>query len=214
MHLWEITILLHPVHLPISASLPTKVASTTHSVHELIRRRWSPRSFTSQPITTEEVLTLFEAATWAASASNSQPWVFVYAHRADAANFQRLLDCLVPANQAWAQHAAVLVLALARTVQPNGKPNEWARHDVGAATTTLLLQATAMGLHGHVMGGFDADKTRQAFRLPPEVVPVTFAALGHQGAPENLEEPNRTRETASRTRKTVSEIAFVDVPTF
>ncbi len=156
--------------------------------------------------------TLFEAATWTASSSNSQPWVFGYAHRADEANFQRLLECLVPANQVWARHAAVLVVALARTTFPTGKPNAWARHDVGAATTTLLLQATAQGLSGHVMAGFEADHTRQAFALPPDVEPVTFTALGYQGSPEELEEPNRTREAAPRTRKPVSEIAFKGVP--
>ena len=195
-------------------ALPAKTAPTAHPVHELIRRRWSPRAFTSQPITDEEVATLFEAASWAASSANGQPWVFAYAHRADEANFQRLLDCLVPANQAWAKQAAVLVLALARTTLPNGKPNDWARHDVGAATTTLLLQATAQGLHGHVMAGFDAQKTRQVFTLPDNIEPVTFTALGHQGPPEQLEEPNRTREAAPRTRKPVSEIAFAGLPTF
>lgn len=197
-----------------STTLPSKTAPTAHDVHELIRQRWSPRAFTSQPVTDEELATLFEAAMWAASAGNSQPWVFVYAHRTDKVNFQRLLSCLNPSNQTWAQHAAVLVLTLARTTMPNGSPNAWARHDVGAATTTLLLQATALGLHGHVMGGFDADKTAKAYNLPPNVEPVTFTALGHQGAPEQLEEPNRTRETAPRTRKPVSEVAFIGQPVF
>ena len=151
---------------------------------------------------------LFEAASWAASSGNTQPWVFVYAHRSDETNFQRLLGCLNPANQAWAQHAAVLVLALARNTLPDGKPNAWARHDVGSATTTMLLQATAQGLYGHVMAGFDADKVRQEFNLPTDVEPVTFTTLGHLGTPDQLEEPNRTRETAPRTRKPVSEIAF------
>ena len=196
------------------SALPTKPAPTAHPVHELIRSRWSPRAFTSQPISEEELMTLFEAATWAASSGNSQPWRFVYAHRADEANFQRLLSCLVPANQTWAKEAAVLVLALAQAMQPNGQPNLWARHDVGAATATLLLQATAQGLHGHVMAGFDADRTREAFALPADIEPVTFTALGHQGAPEQLEEPNRTRETEPRTRKPVSEVVFQGMPVF
>ena len=193
---------------PDLSALPIKPAPTRHPVHALIRERWSPRAFSAQALTADEAATLFEAATWAASAGNGQPWRFVYAHRADETAFERLLGCLVPANQVWAKDAALLVLTLAQTTLPNGNPNAWARHDVGAATTTLLLQATAMGLHGHAMAGYDAEKTRTAFALPPDVEPVAFVALGHQGAPDQLAEPNLTRETAPRTRKPVSEVAF------
>ncbi len=196
-------------------SAPDKTAATTHpDVHALIRHRWSPRAFTDQPLPPATVDTLFEAASWAASASNHQPWRFVYAHRADEADFQRLLACLNPSNQTWAQHAAVLVLALAQTTLPTGKPNDWARHDVGAATTTLLLQATALGIYGHVMAGFDADKVRAAFALPPELTPVTFTALGYLGSADQLAEPNRTRELEPRTRKPIRDIAFAGKPTF
>lgn len=189
-----------------------KTASTTHPVHELLRRRWSPRAFSPEPVTPEQVATLFEAATWAASASNLQPWVFVYAHRADTADFERLLGCLAPANQTWAKDAALLVCTLARTTLPNGKPNEWARHDAGSANTTLWLQATALGLYAHPMAGFDADQTRAAFALPPDVEPVTFTSIGHLGSPDQLPEPNRSRELAPRTRKPVAEVAFAGMP--
>jgi nitroreductase len=188
---------------------PDKTAVTTRpDVLELIRRRWSPRAFSAQPVAPETLETLFEAATWAASSGNGQPWRFVYAHRADKVGFEQLFRLLVPANQTWAQHAAVLIVALAQTTLPNGKPNLWATHDVGAATATLLLQATALGVHGHVMGGFDAAKTREALALPDDVLPVTFTAIGYLGSPDQLEEPNRTRELAPRTRKPVSEIAI------
>ncbi len=198
----------------VPAGLLTKTAPTAHPVHELIRQRWSPRAFTSQPVSADALATVFEAASWAASASNGQPWIFVFAHRADTADFERLLHSLVPPNQAWAKDAAVLVLALARTTNANGQPNKWAHHDVGAATTTLLLQATAQGLHGHVMAGFEAEKTRDVFALPAHIEPVTFIALGYQGAPELLAEPFLTRELAPRTRKPVSEIAFAGKPVF
>jgi nitroreductase len=194
---------------------PTKNAPTEHAVHPLLRARWSPRAFTPQALTDEELDTLFEAATWAPSSSNEQPWRFVYAHRHDEAAFQRLLDCLVPANQAWAKDAAVLVLSLARTTfAGSGKPNKWAWHDVGAATTSLLLQATAQGLHGHVMGGFDNEKTRAEFALPDDVEAVSFIALGHLGSPDQLEEPYRTREHGERKRKPVAEVTFAGQPSF
>ncbi len=197
------------------ATPPTKTAPTEHAVHPLLRARWSPRAFTPQPLTDDELATILEAATWAPSASNEQPWLFVYAHRHDEAAFQRLLDCLVPANQAWAKDAAVLVMSLARTTMAGtGKPNKYAWHDVGAATTSALLQATALGLHGHVMAGFEAEKARTAFALPQEIDVVNFTALGHIGSPEQLEEPYRSREHTERKRKPLAEVTFAGQPTF
>src|SRR6476661_4281016 len=110
-----------------------KTAATTYPVHELIRNRWSPRSFTDQPVSPEQVGQLFEAASWAASAMNLQPWRYIYAHRADTEAFEKLADCLVPGNQPWAPKAAVLVLALAKTQNDDGTPNGAALHDLGLA---------------------------------------------------------------------------------
>lgn len=185
-----------------------KHALTTYPVHELIRKRWSPRSFASYPVAPETLEQVFEAASWAASAMNEQPWRYVFAHHADQEAFQKMVDCLLPGNQPWAKNAPVLVLALAKTHYDNGNPNGAALHDLGLANANLMLEATALGLHGHFMGGFDAAKTRETFQLPDTLQPVAFIALGYLGEAEQLEEPFLSREKAPRQRKPVSEIAF------
>ncbi|UOQ74054.1 nitroreductase family protein [Hymenobacter cellulosilyticus] len=185
-----------------------KTATTTYPVHELIRNRWSPRSFSPQPVAPETLGQLFEAASWAASAMNEQPWRYIYAHRADTEAFQKMVDCLMPGNQPWAKNAAVLILALAKTQYDNGTPNGAALHDLGLANGNLILEATALGLHGHFMGGFHRDKVQEAFQLPETLQPAVIIALGYQAEAELLEEPFLSREKAPRQRKSVSEIAF------
>ncbi len=191
-----------------SSDWPASRAPAARFSHPIICDRWSPRAFGDHPVTADELTALFEATAWASSAGNVQPWVFVYAHRTNETHFQRLLGCLNEANQAWAQHAAVLLVVFARTTLPDGRPNARARHDVSAATTTLLLQATALGLYGHVMPGFDVSKTCLQFQLPSDVEPVTFATLSHLGTPDLFGEPERTRVPVNLYRKPVSEIAF------
>lgn len=185
-----------------------KTAPTTYPVHELIRQRWSPRSFTAQPVAPETLDQVFEAASWAASAMNAQPWRYIYAHQADTEAFHKMVDCLVPGNQPWAKHAAVLVLALIKTSHDDGTPNGAALHDLGLANGNLILEATALGLHGHFMGGFDRAKAQQTFSLPENMQPAVMIALGYQGPAEQLEEPFLSREKAPRQRKGVAEIAF------
>ncbi|RAK64516.1 nitroreductase family protein [Hymenobacter edaphi] len=186
-----------------------KHAQTHYPVVDLIKHRWSPRAFTAQPLNDDDLRTLFEAAAWAPSAMNEQPWRFIYAHREQTEAFQKLWDCLLPGNQPWAQHAAVLVVVLARkTMGANNAPNRHYLHDTGLATANLLLQAASMGIHGHVMGGFDLAKTQQALHLPADLEPATFLALGYVGEAEQLEEPFRSRELAPRSRKPLSEFVF------
>ncbi|GAA3939047.1 nitroreductase family protein [Hymenobacter algoricola] len=185
-----------------------KTAPTAYPVLELIRNRWSPRSFTDQCIAPETLGQVFEAASWAASAMNEQPWRYIYAHRADTEAFRKMVDCLMAGNQPWAKNAAVLVLALTKTHYDNGTPNGGALHDLGLANGNLILEATALGLHGHFMGGFDRAKAQEAFQLPAGLQPAVMIALGYQGAAEHLEEPFLGRENAARQRKPVAEIAF------
>jgi nitroreductase len=185
-----------------------KHAPTTYPVHELIRKRWSPRSFAGTPVAPKTLDQVFEAASWAASAMNEQPWRYLYAHHADQEAFQKFVDCLMPGNQPWAKNAAVLVLALAKTQYDNGTPNGAALHDLGLANGNLILEATALGLHGHFMGGFDRVKAQETFRLPENLQPAVMIALGYQGEADQLEEPFLSRETAPRQRKSVDEIAF------
>jgi nitroreductase len=185
-----------------------KPAATTYPVHDLIRSRWSPRSYSAQPVEQDKLNQVFEAASWAFSAMNAQPWQYIYAHKADAAAFQKIFDTLMPGNQPWAKNAPVLIIALAKTEYDNGQPNGAALHDLGAANATLFLEATALGLHGHVMGGFDREKLRRDFNLPANLAPVAVMALGYLGDAEQLEEPFLSREKAARNRKPLSEFVF------
>lgn len=184
-----------------------KIANTHNPVIDLIKDRWSARSFSTKEITQKELDTILEAASWAFSSNNAQPWHFMYAYRNDA-SFEKLHQCLMPGNQPWAKNAAVLIAVLADKKNSNGSENRIARHDVGAANATLMLQALTMGIYGHVMGGFDATKAIHTLGIDPDVLdPVVFIALGYLDSPEKLEEPFKTRELTPRTRKSLNEIA-------
>ncbi|MBF0399333.1 MAG: nitroreductase family protein [Magnetococcales bacterium] len=180
------------------------------SVHELIRQRWSPRAFDGlRAVDRGEVMTLLEAARWAPSCYNTQPWRYIVALRENKAAFDRILACLVDVNQVWAKEAAVLMISLARKLHDhNGKPNRWAWHDVGAANAQLTLQATAMGLVVHQMAGYDPEAVRRLYSLHDLFDPVTILALGYPGSPEQLDGPLRDRELAPRQRKSMEKIAF------
>lgn len=184
-----------------------KLAKTEHPVIDLIKNRWSARSFSDKAITQHELNTILEAATWAFSANNAQPWNYIYAHKHDA-SFQRLVDCLMPGNKPWAKNAAVLMVVTANKKYDNGTENKIAKHDIGATNATLMLQATSMDIYGHVMGGYDHQKTIDTLNLDTELYePVVMIALGYLDPPEKLEEPFKTREITPRTRKSVGEIS-------
>lgn len=181
-------------------------------LHELIRKRWSPRAFDPRPVARETVRTLLEAARWAASCYNTQPWRYIVAFREDEEAFDRVLDCLVEANRVWARHAPVLMISLARKLHDhNGKPNRWAWHDVGAANAQLTAQATAFGLAVHQMAGYEAEAVRHRYALDDLYEPVTVIALGYPGSLDQLAPDLRERELAPRQRKPLEEIAFLGV---
>lgn len=191
---------------------PTKAlkkAPTRTPVHALVRDRFSTRSFQPVPVTREELDTLFEAAAWAPSSMNEQPWRFRHALKGTPA-FATLAELLMPGNKPWAEHAAVLVaISGVKHHARNGQPNATWQHDVGMATANLLLQATAMELFGHLMGGFDHERAQEVLHLDPakEEV-VTILALGRLGEAGSLEEPYRTRELTPRVRKPLEETAI------
>lgn len=185
----------------------TKTAETHYPIVAHIAERWSPRAFSDRPIEQEDLLSLFEAARWSASSYNAQPWRFVYAHRGDPA-FETLVACLVDSNVAWARHAAVLMIASAKTTHENGQPNAHAAHDLGQAMATLTLEATAREIHVHQMAGFYPEKARELLGIPEGFEPTTAAALGYLGQPDTLSDSHRERELAPRDRKPVSELAF------
>ncbi|WP_297090452.1 nitroreductase family protein [uncultured Draconibacterium sp.] len=176
-----------------------------YTIHPLLEKRWSPRSFSAEPVSAEDVNKIFAGASWAASAMNEQPWQYVYALRGTP-GFDTLWACLLPGNQPWAKKAAALFASLQRnTYEKNDKPNRFALHDVGMANAQLLLQAGAKGIYGHLMGGFDSEKLSTVLNLKENVSPVCMGALGYLGEPDDLEEPYRSRELAPRTRKALEE---------
>ncbi|TAH37378.1 MAG: nitroreductase [Planctomycetota bacterium] len=184
-------------------------APADHPLHELILRRWSPRAFDPRPVEHAKLLQVFEAARWAASSFNEQPWSFVYATRADGEPYQRLFDCLVPGNQKWAGLAPVLCLSVARlTFARTGKRNRHAWHDVGLACANLWLQAIALGLAAHFMAGFDAEKAAAAAGVPEGQEPVAMFVLGYPGDPGTLPEDLREREVAPRVRRPIAQSVF------
>ena len=179
-------------------------------VHELIAARWSPRAFADRPVEREKLLSVLEAARWAASSYNGQPWRFLLATKAEPEEYERLLTCLIPFNQQWAKAAPMLLVSLAKKdFDHNGQPNAHFFHDVGQATANMALQATALGLQVHQMAGFDGDKVRQGYGVPDEFAPVAAIALGYPGDPEMLPENFKERELAPRNRRPVEEFAFV-----
>lgn len=193
-----------------NATPPDREAPAEHPIEALLRRRWSPRSFTDRPVSAAALNSLLEAARWAASCNNAQPWHYLVARKQeDAVAFDKLLGCLSPNNQTWAGKAAVLMLAVARTTFPaNGNRNRHAWYDTGAASAMMAVQAVALGLQLHQMAGFDAAKAREAFAIPAEYEPVAAIALGHPGRPEALPEALKARETAPRQRRLINDFAF------
>ncbi len=179
------------------------------SIHELLSERWSPRAFTDQPVTAEKIMSLFEAARWQASCFNEQPWTFFIATREQGEDYQALFDCLVEPNQAWAQTAPLLILAVAQTqFSRNQKPNRHAQYDTGMAVANLVTEATCLGLHVHQMAGFNAEQARTTLNIPEGCEPMAVMAVGYCAAPESLSDVLQERELAPRTRKDLSSQVF------
>jgi len=187
----------------------TKLAETTYPIHDLLRQRWSPRAFADRLIEPEKLRSLLEAARWAPSSYNEQPWSFIVATRENPTEFNRLLTCLVEGNIRWAQHAPVLMISVAKMAfDRNKKPNRHAYHDVGLAVENLVIQGTALGLSVHQMAGFHVDKAREMYAIPEGYEPVAAMAIGYPGDPEGLPEDLRERELAPRTRKSLESFVF------
>ena len=188
-----------------------KPAATDHDVHALIRERWSPRAFSSQSLGDRQLRSLLEAARWAPSCFNEQPWRFIVARRDDETEFERMCSCLNEKNQAWARTAPVLMLTVARTTfTRNDRPNRHAWHDVGQATLSLSLQATALGLYAHQMAGILPDHARSVYGIPDTFEAVTGLALGYLGDPAVLPENYRGTRTTPRTRRPLEETVFAE----
>jgi len=192
-----------------SATPTAKMADTVPEVHPLIRSRWSPRSFSDREVSPKDLRTILEAARWAASSYNEQPWRFLVATKSDPAAYQKLLNILVEFNQQWARTAPVLLLTVARkTFTHSGAPNHHALHDTGAALANLMLQATALGLHAHGMAGYDHERARKELGIPDDYELGAAVAIGYPDDPAKLPEPLRKREEEPRQRKPLEELVY------
>ena len=182
-----------------------KIANTFHPVIDLIKNRWSPRSFFQEEIEQNDLDAILEAASWAPSANNEQPWQYIYAHRGSE-GFETLKSCLAPTNAAWAKDASVLLASISRkTFSLTDKENRTAMHDVGMANANLIMQALSMNIYGHFMGGFDKEKLTADLGLTTHQEPVCMIALGFLDVAEKLEEPLLSREIQVRQRKALEE---------
>jgi nitroreductase len=187
----------------------TKQVATDHPVQEWIATRWSPYAFADRPVSRTDLLSLFEAARWAPSSYNEQPWSYVVATKEDPKEFDRLLSCLVEGNQVWAKNAPVLALGCTSlNFTRNGQPNAAAQHDLGLASGTLVLEATARGLAVHQMIGILPDRARELYQIPEGVRPLTGLAIGYPGDPAALPEPLRDRDKGRRLRKPLAAFVF------
>ena len=187
----------------------SKQAETDHAGHELIAGRWSPYGFSSRAVSRDDLCCLLEAARWSASSYNEQPWSYLIATREDAAEFQRLLACLVEGNREWAQRASALVLTVAaRNFTRNGKPNAAAWHDIGLASGNISTEATARGIAVHQMIGILPEVARETLGIPDDHDVVTGLAIGYAADPDALDESLRQRDTSPRQRKPLSDFVF------
>jgi len=173
-------------------------------IHELITRRWSPVAFDAKPIDYDKIHLLFEAAKWAPSGRNGQPWRFIFATR-EMPDFKVLLDLLDEDNQVWAKTAPMLVLALAQVISTyKNRPNRLAFYETGMAVSNLLIQATHMDLYVHQMAGYDVERAKETLVIPTRYEPTAMMAIGHKGDVSQLPPKVAAWEKRKRTRMEIS----------
>ena len=188
-----------------------KPAITRTPIHDLLARRWSGRAYDAHKrVSRGQLLALLEAARWAPSCFGDQPWRYlVWDRYRDPVTWQKAFECLGVWNQNWVKNAPLLMLATSDSVfQKNAKPNRWGQYDTGASSENICLQATALGLMAHQMGGFDVDKTRKTFNIPDAYTPMAMIAVGYQTAPDILNDELKQQELAARERHPLGERFF------
>lgn len=186
-----------------------KLANTKYPVDQLIKKRWSPRSFSDKKVSRENILTLFEAASWAASSRNEQPWRFIYGLKDEDESYNKILDTLVVWNQKWANSASALAIGVAKINSDyHNKPNDYAWYDLGQAVATMAIQASSDNIHMHQMGGFDPERIRELFNIPDDYKAVVAIAIGYLGKPENLPADMKELEEKERTRLDLDNLLF------
>jgi nitroreductase len=187
----------------------TKIITPDHPILDVLRKRWSPRAFADRPVEPTKLQSLLEAARWAPSCFNEQPWSFIVATKDNPPEYERLLACLVEKNQAWAKSAPVLMISVAaKSFAQTGKPNRHWFHDVGLAVSDLVTQATVLDLFVHQMAGFSPDKARHTYNIPDSHEAVAAIAIGYLGDPNSLPDDLRDRELKEQTRKSLKDFVF------
>lgn len=188
-----------------------KPADTEQPIEHILAERWSSRAFDPDvEVSQEQIIALTEAARWAPSCYGEAPWRYLICNKfTDKKAWDKALDSLVPGNQEWAQNAPLLILAAsAPEFGHNGKTNRWSGYDTGAASISLCLQATSMGLASHQMGGFDVDKMRAHFNIPEEIHMWSMIAIGHPAPLDSLTEEQMERELKPRQRRPLNQQFF------
>lgn len=188
----------------------SRSATVDVDIHELLKQRHSPYAFDpGRPVAGEDLRALFEAARWAMSSYNEQPWRYVVGVKGQGDTWDRIHDVLVEGNQPWAANAPVLALGIYdRWFARNDKPNKAAAHDLGAASAMLTLEATARGLVVHQMIGIEPEQARVTFALEERLEPFTALAIGYAGEPHHIPETYAERDRTPRQRKPVSEFVL------
>jgi nitroreductase len=190
-----------------------KAAQTQVEIHELLSRRWSPRAFADKPITLETIQALLEAARWAPSSRNEQPWRFIVGSRDHQPQIHaQLAEVINENNRRWAANAPLLMLAVAKITYNDDptKTNRFAWYDTGQAVAHLSIEATAQGLSLHQMGGFNPVLARETFNIPDDHEPVVTMAIGYRAALDTLPDDLRERELKPRSRRALDEMVFSD----
>jgi nitroreductase len=176
---------------------------------EIIQERWSPYSFSSAPVEGFKLKAMFEAAGYVPSCNNEQPWLFVFSTREEKKIFDDYLGFLSDGNKVWAKNAYALVISMARTkFSYNDKPNRYAFHDTGMAVANLLMQALALDVFVHQMGGYSKEKVRDYFKLTDDIEPVAIMAVGYMGDGSPLSPELLKRDEKRRSRKSINEFVF------
>ena len=186
-------------------------AKTSVPIHDLLATRWSPRAFDAERrVSRAQLAALLEAARWSPSCNGDQPTRYlIWDRQRDPEGWQKAFDTLSENNRKWVKNVPVLMLSCAGSIfQHNGKPNRYGPHDTGAATMSMALEALPQGLVVHQMGGFDAQKAREAFAIPEEYTPMAMIAIGYQASPDVLDEETKQKELKARSRKPISELFF------
>ncbi len=188
-----------------------KPAETQFPIHPLLQNRWSPRAFSEKTLSDDTLRLLLEAARWAASCFNEQPWSFLVATKQEEADHQTMLSCLAETNQVWAKQAPVLMISVAKMrFDHNGQPNRHAYHDVGLAVANLVIQATALDLGVHQMAGIVPERIQSEYQIPEHYEAVTALAIGYFGDPNTLPDNLAEREQANRTRNPFTDFVFTN----